>query len=109
MNSEKRVCLQCTRRSAWMETLETPPGVERVFQRPPAREIVAAQGEAWATVMIVRNEGGRTMRSEESVIDRKLRKALTAIDHVTLALYLSRTAASQVQRVECAQRVRVSF
>lgn len=92
-----------------METLETPQGLERVFQRPPTREILASQGEGWATVMIVRNEGGRTMSSEESVIDRKLGKALTAIDHATLALYLSRTAASQVQRVECAQRARVSF
>ena len=49
------------------------------------------------------------MGSEQSVIDRKLGKALTAIDHATLALHLSLTAASQVQRVECAHRARVSF
>lgn len=55
------------------------------------------------------NEGGRAMGSEQSVIDRKLGKALTATGHTTLALHLGLTAASQMQRVECAQRARVSF
>jgi len=54
-------------------------------------------------------KGGSSMTSEESEIDRKLGDALTAIDHATIALHLSRNAESQVERVECAQQARVSF
>ena len=54
-------------------------------------------------------KGGSIMMSEESEIDRKLGNALTAIDHATIALHLSRNADSQVERVECAQQARVSF
>jgi hypothetical protein len=54
-------------------------------------------------------KGGSIMMSEESEIDRKLGDALTAIDHATIALHLSRNADSQVERVECAQQARVSF
>ena len=54
-------------------------------------------------------KGGSIMMSEESEIDRKLGNALTAIDHATIALHLSRNADSQVERVECAQQARASF
>lgn len=54
-------------------------------------------------------KGGSSMMSEESEIDRKLGNALTAIDHATIALHLSRNADSQVERVECAQQARASF
>ena len=54
-------------------------------------------------------KGGNIMMSEESEIDRKLGNALTAIDHATIALHLSRNADSQVERVECAQQARASF
>ena len=54
-------------------------------------------------------KGGSSMTSEESEIDRKLENALTAIDHATIALHLSRNADSQAERVECAQQARVSF
>jgi hypothetical protein len=54
-------------------------------------------------------KGGSIMMSEESEIDRKLGNALTAIDHATIALHLSRNADSQVERVECAQQARISF
>ena len=54
-------------------------------------------------------KGGSIMMSEESEIDRKLGNALTAIDHATIALHLSRNANSQVERVECAQQARASF
>lgn len=54
-------------------------------------------------------KGGVTMMSEESEIDRKLGNALTAIDHATLALHLSRNADSQVQRVERAQQAKDGF
>lgn len=49
------------------------------------------------------------MMSEESEIDRKLGNALTAIDHATLALHLSRNADSQVERVERAQQAKDGF
>ena len=54
-------------------------------------------------------KGGSRMTSEESEIDRKLGDALSAIDHATIALHLSRNAESQVERVECAQQARLSF
>ena len=54
-------------------------------------------------------KGGNIMMSEESEIDRKLGSALTAIDHATIALHLSRNADSQVERVERAQQARTSF
>ncbi len=54
-------------------------------------------------------KGGGTMASEESELDRKLGNALTAIDHATLALHLSRNADSQVERVERAQQALDSF
>ncbi len=54
-------------------------------------------------------KGGSSMLSEESEIDRKLGNALTAIDHATIALHLSRNADSQVERIECAQQARASF
>ncbi|MGH2494863.1 MAG: hypothetical protein ACRDIV_09180 [Ktedonobacteraceae bacterium] len=54
-------------------------------------------------------KGGGAMASDESEIDRKLGNALTAIDHATLALHLSRNADSQVERVERAQQARDSF
>jgi hypothetical protein len=54
-------------------------------------------------------KGGSIMMSEESEIDHKLGNALTAIDHATIALHLSRNADSQVERVECAQQARTSF
>ncbi len=54
-------------------------------------------------------KGGSSMMSEESELDRKLGNALTAIDHATIALHLSRNADSQVERVDCAQQARASF
>jgi hypothetical protein len=54
-------------------------------------------------------KGGSIMMSDESEIDRKLGNALTAIDHATIALHLSRNADSQVERVECAHQARASF
>jgi hypothetical protein len=54
-------------------------------------------------------KGGGTTMSEESEIDRKLGSALTAIDHATLALHLSRNADSQVERVERAQQAKDGF
>jgi hypothetical protein len=52
---------------------------------------------------------GGNMTSGESEIDQKLGSALTAIDHATLALHLSRNADSQVERVERAQQARDGF
>lgn len=45
-----------------METHETPPEGWNLFAGV-LQEIIAAQGEGWTTVMIVRNEGGSTTRS----------------------------------------------
>ena len=69
----------------------------------------ALQEHAHDLVGIGAVKGGSIMMSEESEIDRKLGDALTAIDHATIALHLSRNADSQVERVECAQQARVSF
>jgi tetratricopeptide (TPR) repeat protein len=69
----------------------------------------ALQEHAHDLVGIGAVKGGNTLMSEESEIDRKLGNALTAIDHATIALHLSRNADSQVERVECAQQARVSF
>jgi hypothetical protein len=54
-------------------------------------------------------KGGSIMMSEESEIDRKLGNALTAIDHATIALHLSRNADAQVERVERAHQARDGF
>ncbi len=54
-------------------------------------------------------KGGSAMASDENEIDRKLGNALSAIDHATLALHLSRNADSQVERVERAQQARDGF
>lgn len=69
----------------------------------------ALQEHAHELVGIGAIKGGGTMTSEESEIDRKLGNALTAIDHATLALHLSRNADAQVERVERAQQARDSF
>ena len=69
----------------------------------------ALQEHAHDLVGIGAVKGGNIMMSEESEIDRKLGNALTAIDHATIALHLSRNADSQVERVECAQQARASF
>ncbi|MBA2395036.1 MAG: hypothetical protein H0V70_20090 [Ktedonobacteraceae bacterium] len=69
----------------------------------------ALQEHAHDLVGIGAIKGGGTMASEESEIDRKLGNALTAIDHATLALHLSRNADSQVERVERAQQACDSF
>ncbi len=52
---------------------------------------------------------GETTMSGENEIDRKLGSALTAIDHATLALHLSRNTDSQVERIERAQQARDGF
>lgn len=69
----------------------------------------ALQEHAHDLVGIGAVKGGSSMTSEENEIDRKLGDALTAIDHATIALHLSRNADSQVERVECARQARVSF
>ncbi len=69
----------------------------------------ALQEHAHDLVGIGAIKGGGATVSEEGEIDRKLGNALTAIDHATLALHLSRNADSQVERVERAQQALDSF
>lgn len=53
-------------------------------------------------------KGGATLSGEDE-IDRKLGSALSAIDHATLALHLSRNADSQTERIERAQQAYTGF
>lgn len=53
-------------------------------------------------------KGGSTLLGDDE-IDRKLGGALSAIDHATLALHLSRNADSQAERVERAQQAFAGF
>ncbi|HLG63642.1 MAG TPA: hypothetical protein VKY19_17000 [Ktedonosporobacter sp.] len=53
-------------------------------------------------------KGGSALSAEDE-IDRKLGSALSAIDHATLALHLSRNADSQTERIERAQQAYTGF
>jgi hypothetical protein len=69
----------------------------------------ALQEHAQDLVGIGAIKGGDLMFSGEHDIERKLGGALSAIDHATLALHLSRNADSQTERVERAQQAQASF